>query len=116
MNALPCFASQADRARQGAEAAAEARQQAETDALEAMRGTPNQVEDFLRDTGADVSVLLALLFADGFPLRDKSDVDDRHWNRLDRRLDVLRGQFEAWAKRTMYGLSTSPLQRWMEAE
>lgn len=116
MNALPCFASQADRARQRDEEVAAARQKSETAALEAMQGTPNQVEDFLRDTGADVSVLLALLFADGFPLRDKSELDDRHWDRLDRRLDVLRDQFNAWAMRPTYGLSTSPLRRWMEAE
>lgn len=114
MNALPCFASHADRARQADEDAAEARQQAENDALESMQGTPNQVEDFLVDTGADTSILLALLFDGGLPLRDKSERDDRQFDRLTHQIESLQRQFDAWAKHTTYGLSTSPLRRWME--
>lgn len=116
MNALPCFASVADRARQGDEAAADARQQAEDDALEQMQGTPSKVEDFLADTGSDVSVLLALLFDGGLPLRNMSEYDDRQLQRLSRQIERLQREFNAWAKRPTYGLSTSPLRRWMEAE
>jgi len=114
MSALPDFASQADRARQRAEDQAEARQQAENDALEAMQGTPGKVEDFLTETGADASVLLALLFTDGLPLRDKSERDDRQILRVSRQIESLQAQFNAWAQRPTYGLTTSPLKRWME--
>lgn len=79
-----------------------------------MQGTPNQVEDFLTDTGADISVLLALLFDGGLPLRDKSVRDDRQLLRLSGQIESLQKQFDAWAQRPTYGLSTSPLRRWME--
>lgn len=114
MNALPCFASQSDRARQRAEDQADARQQAENDALDAMRGTTGKVDDFLTETGTDVSLLLALLFADGLPLRDKSESDDRQLLRVVGQLNRLEREFNAWAIRPSYGTASSPLRRWVE--
>lgn len=113
MPALACFASAADRDRQRDEELAIDSQQAEDAALEAMQGTPGQVDDFLIESGADVSVLLSLLFADGLPLRDKSEGDDRQLLRLSAQIERLQREFNAWAIRPSYGMTTSPLRRWM---
>jgi len=78
-----------------------------------MQGTPGQVEDFLSESGADTSVLLSLLFADGLPLRDKSEPDDKQLLRLTRQVERLQREFNAWAIRPSYGMASSPLRRWM---
>lgn len=95
---------------------ADDREQAETDALEAMRATPRQVEAFLMDTGADVSCLVSLLLDRGLPLQNGMDADDCHWDRIDSCIDNVKNQFDAWAKTPRFGRPKSPLQYWMEIQ
>lgn len=95
----------------------EARERAELDALEQMRGSRTAVDEWLRDPfeNPDVTGLVSLFLDYGMPLRSKTPSDDRLLTKYEDRRDALTAQFDGWARKRTPMLHTSPLQRWMEA-
>lgn len=81
--------------------------------LSTMLALPRIIGEMIEDDGVP-SVALSLLsdlLDNGLPLRDHSEGDDRHVDRLERNIELLRLAFAQWATRNPRWGGDSPLVR-----